>query len=181
MPERVETTAARQLLEPCDWIFMAADTAAARHYVNAIVHQHVIPATQVGVKIPVNDRGDVGQIHAVARLLLPGAGCLWCNGLIDPAELAIDLRPDQEREQARYVAGVEAPGVIALNCLAAAEAVDHFMLAVTGLHSDDHDHSSVLHRPRSRERDLIEPTRLVNCPACGRPSITEGRTVTPVG
>lgn len=163
--ERIETPTARQTLEACDWIFLAADTAAARHYVNATVHQYLIPATQVGVKVPVDEHGEVGQIHAVTRLILPGVGCLWCNGLIDPTELAIDLHPEEERRQARYVAGVEAPSVIALNCLAAAEAADHFMLAVTGLHTDEHDHSSVLHRPRGRERDLVEPSA-AGCPAC---------------
>ena len=47
--------------------------------------------------------------------------------------------------------------MIALNNLAAAEAADHFLLAVTGLHSDDHDLGWVIHRPRTRDRDLQHP------------------------
>ncbi len=106
----------------CDWIFLAADGHAARHWVNAIAGQYLIPATQAGVKIPVNtETGDVGQIHAITRRILPGEGCMWCNGLIDPAELAIDMHPGQEREAARYVDEAPAPSVIALNTLAAAK------------------------------------------------------------
>jgi tRNA A37 threonylcarbamoyladenosine dehydratase len=32
IPERVERPAARQALSRCDWIFLAADTHAARHW-----------------------------------------------------------------------------------------------------------------------------------------------------
>jgi hypothetical protein len=115
------------------------------------------------VKIPVGQDGDIGQIHAVVRLLIPGHGCLWCNGLIDPADLAADMHPGAGREAARYVPGVPAPSVIALNGLVAMEAVNHFMLAVTGLHHDPDDTASMIHLPRRRER-LAQ--RLRQDPAC---------------
>jgi molybdopterin/thiamine biosynthesis adenylyltransferase len=166
IPERVEGSAAREALAACDWIFLVADTAVARHWVNDTVHRHLIPATQAGVKIPVDKTGNVGQIHAVSRILRPGHGCMWCNELIDATELAIDMHPDTEREQARYVQGVTAPSVITLNSLAVAEAVDHFMLAVTALHTNDSDHAEILHRPRSRDRDLLEPKQNSACLTC---------------
>jgi molybdopterin/thiamine biosynthesis adenylyltransferase len=154
IPERIETITARQALTTCDWIFLAADSHSARHWVNATIHQYLIPATQVGVKIPVTSGGDVGQIHATTRFFAPGEGCMWCNQLIDPTELAIDMHPENERRPARYVENVPAPSVIALNSLAAAEAVSHFMLAVTSLHHDPDNTASVLHLPRFRERAL---------------------------
>ncbi|TQM84510.1 molybdopterin/thiamine biosynthesis adenylyltransferase [Saccharothrix saharensis] len=166
--QEVQTPRARDALAYCDWIFLAADTDAARHWVNEAVHQHLIPATQIGVKIPVDADGTLGQIHAVTRPITPDGGCLWCNELIDATELAIDMLPDAERERARYVAGVPAPSVIALNTLAAAEAVNHFMLAVTNLHHDDTGQAAVLHRPRSRDRDLQNPRRNPLCPTCSR-------------
>lgn len=43
---------------------------------------------------------------------------------------------------------------------AVAEAVDHFMLAVTGLHQHDDDLAWVIYRPRTRERDFLVP----DCP-----------------
>jgi tRNA A37 threonylcarbamoyladenosine dehydratase len=78
--EQVQNPKSRAALETCDWIFLAADSHAARHWVNAIVHQHLIPATQAGVKIPISPDGDIGQIHAVTRFLVPGTTCLWCDG-----------------------------------------------------------------------------------------------------
>jgi len=164
---RAEHPDARRALATCDWIFLAADGPAARHWVNATVHQYLIPATQAGVKIPVNaETGDIGQIHAITRLILPGHGCMWCNGLIDPTELAIDMHPSRERQAARYVDEAPAPSVIALNNLAAAEAVNHFMLAATGLHHHDDDLAWVIHRPRTRERDLMIPIQQADCSWC---------------
>jgi len=59
----------------------------ARHWVNAAIHQYLIPATQIGVKIPADAGGNIGLIHAAMRFFVPGAGCMWCNQLIDPTEL----------------------------------------------------------------------------------------------
>lgn len=137
------------------WIFHATDTDAARHWDNETCHRHLIPATQAGVKIPVQPDGQVGQIHAVTRLIIPGKTCMWCDGLINSTKLAIDMHPAAERVHARYLEEVPAPSVIALNNVAVAEAVNHFVLAVTGLHTDDADTASVMHRPRSRDCDLL--------------------------
>jgi len=35
------------------------------------VHKYLLPATQTGVKIPATQTGDVGEIYANIRLLLP--------------------------------------------------------------------------------------------------------------
>jgi hypothetical protein len=77
------------------------------------------------VKIPVTGDGDIGQIHAIARFFAPGEDCMWCNQLIDPTELAIDMHPEHERQPARYVDDVPAPSVITLNGIATAEALSH--------------------------------------------------------
>jgi hypothetical protein len=164
--ERVEQPHVRDELTRCDWIFLAADSHAARFWVNRAVNQFLIPATQVGVKVPVRADGAIGQIHAIARLLIPGGGCLWCNGLIDPTELAIDMHPDMERAAARYVPGVPAASVIALNGLVATEAANQFMLAATGLHDDPADTAWAMHLPRARERTAQVPRRDPACRWC---------------
>jgi len=163
---RVERPAVLGDLQQSDWIFLAADTDSARHWVNATVQRHLIPGTQTGVKVPVAKDGTIGRIHAVTRLLTPGDGCLWCNNLIDPTELAIEMQPDHERAQARYVDQIPAPSVIALNSIAAAEAVNHFMLAVTNLHTHDRDAADVLHLPRDRNRTLHHHRRDPDCHWC---------------
>ncbi|MCX4767341.1 ThiF family adenylyltransferase [Streptomyces sp. NBC_01275] len=166
VPRRVEDPEALRELVLCDWIFLAADSHSARHWVNAVVHEFLIPATQVGVKIPVSPDGDVGQIHTATRLIAPGIGCMWCNGLIDPTELAIEMHPETEREQARYIPGVPAPSVMPLNTLAAGEAVTQFLIASAGLHENDNDLGSVIHRPRVRERHLQDPRQNGGCRWC---------------
>jgi hypothetical protein len=166
LQERVESNKAKQAISTSDWIFLAADSHSARHWVNATVHQHLIPATQVGVKIPVANEGDIGEIHTATRLLLPGDGCMWCDQLIDPTELAIDMHPAHERANARYLAGVPAPSVITLNTLASAEAANHFMLAITQLHHDDNDADSILHLPRTRQRHHQSGRRNPSCNWC---------------
>jgi hypothetical protein len=144
---------------------------AARHWVNTAIHQYLIPATQIGIKIPVDAVGNVGEIHTVTRLFMPGDGCMWCNQLIDPTGLAIDMHPTDERQAARYVPGVAAPSVITLNALAAAEVVNHFMLAATGLHDDNTSTASVLHFPRRRDRALQSHRRDIRCPWCSTDGI----------
>ena len=166
----VQSPTARAALERCDWIFLAADTHGARHWVNRVIEGHLIPGTQVGVKIPVDASGTVGMIHTVTRLLIPGEGCMWCNGLIDPTELAIDMAPHETRRQARYIDEVPAASVIALNAVAASEAVNHFMLAATGLHLDHNDTAHTLTVPRTRQRQLQTPRRDPGCRWCGEAS-----------
>ncbi|MGI5243144.1 ThiF family adenylyltransferase [Dactylosporangium sp. CA-139066] len=166
LPHRVEHPDVRNALTRCDWIFLAADTHAARFWVNQAVNQYLIPATQIGVKVPVRADGGVGQIHAVVRLLVPGGGCLWCNELIDPTELAIDMHPDAERAAARYVEGVPAPSVIALNGLVTMEGLNQFMFAATGLHDDGGDTAWTMHLPGRRERTPQLPRRDPACRWC---------------
>ena len=59
-----------------------------------------------------------------------------------------------------------APAVIALNNLAAGEAVNHFMLSATGLHHNNTDLSWTMHHPRSRERLPWAPRQDPACPWC---------------
>lgn len=165
LDKRVEDPAARHELTQCDWIFLAADGAAARYWVNATAQGYLVPATQVGVKIPVH-QGVVGQIHVVSRLVLPGTGCLRCDGLINPTDLAIDMMNPADRAAAQYVPGVPAASVMPLNMLAVGEALSHFMHAVTCLHDEDLDIAGVLHRPRSRERDIVLSRRDDQCRWC---------------
>ncbi|WP_328531262.1 ThiF family adenylyltransferase [Nocardioides sp. NBC_00368] len=161
----VQDPDALRLLAMADWIFLAADTHAARHWVNAIVEAHLIPATQLGVKVPVNTDGEIGRIHAAYRRMIPGYGCFWCNGLINPAELAIDMAPDTEREQAQYVENVPAASVITLNGITAAQATTDFLLAITDLSA----YAAMHHFEFVRERTAIStvPRRDADCGWCG--------------
>jgi hypothetical protein len=102
----------------CDFLFLAADSMRARLVFNALVHQYLIPGAQVGAKVTVDkETGEVLDLFSVYRPVVPGSGCLWCNGLISPARLQEEALTETERQRQRYVedSTVHAPSVITLN------------------------------------------------------------------
>ncbi len=123
----------------CDYIFLAADTMAARLLFNAIVHQYGVPGTQVGAKIPVSEAGEVGNVFCVSRPITPDHGCLWCNGLINPVRLQDEAVPSQAKRGYAYIDDPEvtAPSVITMNAIACAHAADNFLFFMTGLKYPD--------------------------------------------
>jgi tRNA A37 threonylcarbamoyladenosine dehydratase len=163
----VDESVAKRLLE-VDFIFLAADEMAARLVVNAITQQYMIPAVQVGARV-VSDPtdGSVIDVFAVSRPMFPGSGCLWCNGLIDPARLAEEMTDVRQRRAQTYGTEAPAPSVASLTALATADAVNLFQFHMTGLaHSGSH---RVYRRFRPLRGDvrLEEPRRDPICPECG--------------
>lgn len=163
---RVEDPAARDVLTRCDWIFLAAGDHAARHWVNELVHRYLIPATRANVEVPPDRHSGAGQVQAITRLLLPGRDCLWCDGLIDPTQLAIDVHLGREREPGIDGEGVAAPAIITLDAMAAAEAVNHFTRAITGLHADEVGPEEILGRAGGSYQDVVVPSEQHGCPTC---------------
>ena len=133
---------------------------------NAVAEVYLIPATQMGVRVPVDDRGDVGRIHSVYRRMTPGEGCFWCNGLIRAGDLAIDMAPETERAASRYVDDVPAASVITLNGGIAAQATTDFMLSVTDLNGEN---AADYHLEWVRDRGVMRtrPRRDPECGWCG--------------
>lgn len=132
----VEDPAVAAALTDCDHIFLAADTHTARHVVNAIAHQYLVPVTQVGAKVTVEPvTGAVTSVFSVSRLITPGNGCLWCNSLVSSSRLTEEAKSDAERARQRYVDDddVHAPSVITLNAVAASVAVNEWMIRTVGL------------------------------------------------
>ena len=129
--------------------------------------------TQVGVKIPVSsESGEVGQIFTVARSVMPGSGCLWCNGLIDATGLQLEAT-GMEGKRARAYVGTDAPApsVITLNGLAVSMGMTDLLLRITGLLAPADDPTVVStyarYLPRSGRLFQDEPRRDKHCPHCG--------------
>ena len=166
----VEDAIAKKLID-CDYLFLAADSMQARLVFNALVHQYLIPGTQVGAKVTV-DRltGDVLDIFSVTRPITPDLGCLWCNGLISPARLQGEALSPEEREQQRYVEDetVTAPSVITLNAVAVSHAVDDFLFSVAGLLEESTPHRYLRFSPRDWGVRFEEPRKDEACRECGR-------------
>ena len=164
----VSNARAVEALADCDYVFLAADTMIARHVFNALVHQYLLPGAQVGVKVPVDDDGRVGDVFAVARVVRPDEGCMWCNGLIDPTRLAEESATPEQRHAQRYIEEVPAPSVITLNSLAASWAANDFLFSLTGLHDESAARAVDFYiHPRGDRVRWNEPRADAACVDCG--------------
>ena len=152
----------------CDFLFLAADTMGARLLFNAIVHQYGIPGIQVGVKIPVADDGMVGNAFCVSRMTTPEHGCLWCNGLINPARLQDEAVPEEAKSGYSYLddPDVAAPSVVTMNAIACAHAANDFLFHLTGLKYKDAERGWFRWNPRRALAGYDMPRRDEDCAEC---------------
>ena len=163
----VNNSVAHQLRD-CDFIFLAADSMRARLVVNALAHQYLIPTTQMGAKVSSGSEGSAVDAMAAVRQIRPGSGCLWCNGLINPTQLAIEAKTDAERKEQAYGVHEPNPSVITLNAVAAAHAVNDFLFDFLALRSNYTDapyrHFHFLKDSMQR----VIPRHDAACPECSR-------------
>jgi len=156
--------------EECDYLFLAADSAQARLVFNALVHQYLIPGVQIGVKVLTDHgTGAVRNVFTVSRPVLPSRGCLWCNGLISRSALQEEALSLEQRHAQRYLdePTVIAPSVITLNGVAASQAANDFLFALTGLVGRDVPADYLRTQPQRREVWFDEPRADPDCPECG--------------
>ena len=157
-----------QRLRDCDFIFLAADSMRARLVVNALAHQYLIPVTQMGAKVRPGPRGDVEDAMAAVRQVRPGKGCLWCNGLIDPTQLAVEAKSDAERKDQAYGVHEPNPSVITLNAVAAAHAVNEFLFDFLALRANDTDAPYRHFHFQKDSMQRVIPRHDTACPECSR-------------
>ena len=161
---------ARQL-RGCDYLFLAADSMRARLVFNALVHQYLIPGVQLGAKVRSAPDGGLLDVMSAVRPVRPGEGCLWCNQLIDPHQLAIEAKSDAERLAQAYGVAEPNPSVITLNAVAAAHAVNDFLFHILDL---PHATSPLAYRHFHFLDGIVKnvmPRKDEGCRECGR----EGR------
>lgn len=151
-----------------DFLFLATDTISSRLVLNAIVHQYLIPALQIGVKVDLSRRETIDEVYVAVRPVLPEAGCLQCAGLIDPMRLQEERRSPEERITQNYLEAREVidPAVMSLNGIAASHAVNVMLFGVTGL-ADDDAAGHRLYFPREDSWSSVLPRRLSGCRFCG--------------
>lgn len=171
-PTDVRESPAVTALLDCDYIVLAADSATARHLINIISHQYLIPMIQVGVKIPIDKAGAVGDVFTAVRPVTPDGGCLRCAGLIDASRLARELLPDPlQRKLADYGTGQSAPSVITLNGMSVSEALTHVTFALTGLNTTC-GAAHIRNHPRRVHKAVGVPSQYDCCPVCSGNGIT---------
>lgn len=168
-----KTSIARELVG-CDYLFLAADSMRSRLIVNTIVNQYLIPAVQIGAKIRPSEDGSLNEVMSANRQVRPGGGCLWCNGYIDTAQLAVEAKSDRERIEQAYGVQEPNPSVISLNAVAAAHAVNDFLLDYLSLRAEReavHQHFHFL----TRRFMSVLPRRDGSCSECSRKGNRFGR------
>ena len=104
----------------------------ARLLFNAVVHQFLIPGSQVGSRIKSDmATGSVEHVHTVTRWVLPDVGCLVCNEQINAARLQEESISGVMRARQKYTddPDVVAPSVITLNASTAAQAANDFLFS----------------------------------------------------
>ncbi|WP_422935807.1 ThiF family adenylyltransferase [Sinomonas sp. P47F7] len=173
LPISIMEPRAAEALVDCDHLFLAADTMQARLVFNALVHQYLIPGAQMGVKVQIDkESGAVVDMFAANRPVIPGKGCLFCNGLIDAGRLREEATDPEELRRQRYVDDddVPAPSVITMNSVCASLATNGFLMSVTGL-LDPVDFGWTKHDPRTGEFFEEEPRADESCQECSE----EGR------
>lgn len=158
-------------LRGCDYLFLAADSMRARLVFNALVHQYLIPGVQLGAKVRAGSDGSLLDVMSALRPVRPGEGCLWCNQLIDPHQLAIEAKSDAERRAQAYGVAEPNPSVITLNAVAAAHAVNDFLFHILALSEPESPLAySHFHFLNGSVKNVM-PRKDEGCRECGR----EGR------
>jgi hypothetical protein len=167
----IEPSAAMQLVD-CDFLFLAADSHQARMLFNVITHQFLIPGIQMGTRIDAEKTtGLVADIRTNVRLVLPYTGCLRCNGLISATRLQDEARNKVERKRNRYADEVPAASVITFNTLAAAQALNDFMLMMGCMIDDRAPMDYLRSRPRERKIEpIVAGMNRTDCRDCGTQS-----------
>jgi hypothetical protein len=155
-------------LRGCDYIFLAADSMRARLVFNALVHQYLIPGVQLGAKVRAGPDGQLLDVMSAIRPVRPGEGCLWCNQLIDPHQLALEAKSDEERRAQAYGVEEPNPSVITLNAVAAAHAVNDFLFYVLGISQTVKPLTYRHHHFLDDTAKHVIPRKDETCRECGR-------------
>lgn len=165
----MENAEALRAIKECDYMFLAADSHRARLLFNALVHQFLIPGSQVGSRIRSDLNGAVEHVHTITRWVLPDLGCLLCNQQINAARLQEESISSVMRKRQKYTddPDVVAPSVITLNATTAAQAANDFLFYMTGLAQPDAFNGYLRTHPLRRHLEMLSPRRDPSCLDCG--------------
>jgi molybdopterin/thiamine biosynthesis adenylyltransferase len=129
----------RDALRSCDVVFGCTDDHAGRLMLNRFAYFYLIPVVDMGLAVDPRAGGGVQDLSGRVTVLVPGAPCLLCRGIIDPI-LARDeelkrQHPEEyeRRKREAYVrgAGNPAPAVVTFTTATACLAVDELLQALT--------------------------------------------------
>jgi molybdopterin/thiamine biosynthesis adenylyltransferase len=129
----------RDALKSCDVIFGCTDDHAGRLLLNRFAYFYLIPVIDMGLAIAPRSDGGLQDLTGRVTVLVPGAPCLLCRGVVDPIVARDeDLKRQhpgeyERRKREAYVrgAGNPAPAVVTFTTATACLAVDELLQALT--------------------------------------------------
>lgn len=111
----VSDPACRDALKSCDVIFGCTDDHDGRLLLNRFAYFYSVPVIDMGLAIDPRPEGGMRDMSGRVSVVLPGAPCLLCRGIVDPVQAREDdlqRRNPQEyerRQREGYVRGSQAP------------------------------------------------------------------------
>ncbi len=166
--------ACRDALKSCDVIFGCTDDHDGRLLLNRFAYFYLVPVIDMGLAIEPRKDGGMHDMTGRVTVLVPGAPCLLCRGIVDPVTARDeDLKrhhPEEydRRKREAYVrgGGDPAPAVVTFTTATACMAVDELLQALTGFRGPE---GWVWQR--SRRFDRLEDRRPgaqhdPHCPVC---------------
>jgi len=118
-----------------DIIMLCTDDHWGRSIVNRLVHQYLIPAINMGVRIDAHE-GLITEAVGTVDVLRPDTPCLWCKEALQAERIATEsMRKSERRDRARqgYVEDLEtpSPSVISMTTVISGLSVSLFLQMVT--------------------------------------------------
>ncbi|MDQ1902358.1 ThiF family adenylyltransferase [Paracoccus sp. WLY502] len=178
---------ARDALKACDVVFGCTDDHGGRMLLDRYARFYCVPVIDVGLAIEPRPEGGFAEMSARVTVLVDGAPCLVCRGVVDgraAAEEALKRADPAEydrRKREAYVrgGGDPAPAVVTCTTQAAAMAVDELLQGITDFRGEG---GWAWNRVRRLDRGIERKPGAVQragCGICGDPMIVGRGDVEP--
>ncbi|MCK5911079.1 MAG: ThiF family adenylyltransferase [Caulobacter sp.] len=180
--------ACREALKSMDIVFGCTDDHDGRGLINRLAYYYLIPVVDLGLALRVSERHGEARLEADGRVtvLEPGASCLICRRVVNPAIAAEEAlrrtdRAEYERRKAEaYVRGEgdPAPAVIPFTTSVATMAVEEMIQRLQGFRGADGGIANRVRRFGFVE-DMRPGAAAQPCRVCGAPRIVGAGDVQP--
>ncbi|PBC38610.1 hypothetical protein CJ179_39160 [Rhodococcus sp. ACS1] len=168
----IMTEEALMAAKSADILVGCLDNHGARLAINHLSVRYLIPLLDAGTGVHISDRTLAmgGQV----QLVLPGAGCLECRGLIDRRQAAHDLASKAQREyEESHGYGTEeaAPSVIFLNGVVASLQVCELVKLLSGENRMVAVADIVVYDALKQRSFVVQASSHRDCLTCGKDGV----------
>jgi molybdopterin-synthase adenylyltransferase len=156
-----------------DLVFGCTDNHWSGLVLNEIAHQYLVPVIDTGVELQAH-----GTMGGRVAILGPGAGCLWCFGMLDANRVRAEQleRPTYEMQRRHgYVPDLDvpAPAVVSVNGVVASLAVTEMLGRITGFRGAGEPAMMLAYRLSDGSVRRIG-SRSGGCHTCTGPTVAAG-------